>query len=52
MGCKELIKRRLLQKHLQNKIVYHQTMMCQTFNTQIKLLIDDKQSLVHDRKNA
>ena len=50
MGCKELIKRRLLQRHLEYNAVYHQTIMCQTFNRQIKSLVDDKQSLVHDKE--
>jgi len=50
MGCKEMIKRRLLQRHLENNAVYHQTIMCQTFNKKIQLLFGDKQSLVHDKE--
>ena len=50
MGCKELIKRRLLHRHLENYVIHHQTVMCQTFSKQIKSLVDDKQSLVHDKE--
>jgi len=50
MGCKELVKRRLLSKHLECNAVYHQTIMCQTFAKELKSLVKDNQSLVNDKK--
>ena len=38
MGCKEIVKRQMLQKHLDNSAVMHQMVMCQTITEQTQKL--------------
>jgi len=48
MGCKEKMKRQLLQKHMETNLLHHQMIMCEAYTVQnkaIKSLIKDKTQL-------
>jgi len=54
MGCKEIVKRRMLQEHLKTSAVMHQMVMCQTITEQsqkLTLQVNTIQSLKEDKRN-
>ena len=45
MGCKEKLKRRMLQQHLVDGVILHQTVMCAVLTEKVKLYANDKTAL-------